>query len=172
MKSLPRLTPTPFLLPDCCASLSSPLVSQILRVLPRRPSFTISIGSGTGLLEALILQAQPDLHLEGVEVSGVLTSYMPNASIHVVSGTWELCPRASKATAWMFIYPREISLVCKYFDEIPTHNLRLLAWLGPMADFNAMNHLMSAFNWTMETFEGCGTSQYELLAVWRRNPSE
>lgn len=168
METLPCLTTTPVHHSDCCASLSSTLVSKILRFLPPRPAFTISIGSGTGLLEALILQARPEVHLEAVEVLGVtLNRYLPEESIHVVFGTWDLCPRASKATVWMFVYPREISLLRKYFDELAAHDVELLVWLGPRADYPAMNQFMSSF-WAIETFDGCG-SQYELLAVWRRN---
>lgn len=171
MDPLPCLTTTPIHHPHCCASLSSTLVSRILQFLPPRPSFTISIGSGTGLLEALILQARPGVHLEAVEVLGVtLNQYLLKESVHVVSGTWDLCLRASKATVWMFVYPRETSLVRKYFDELGTHSVELLVWLGPRADYLAMNEFMSSF-WAMETFDGCG-SQYELLAVWRRISDE
>lgn len=142
-------------------------MSRILQFLPSRPSFTISIGSGTGLLEALILRARPEVHLEAVEVHGLtLNQYLPEESIHFVSGTWDLCPRASKATVWMFVYPRETSLVRKYFGEFGTDSVELLVWLGPKADYSAMCEFMSSF-WALETFDGCG-SQYELLAVWRR----
>lgn len=169
---LPPLTTTPVQHPDCCASLSSALVSKILQILPPRPAFTISIGSGTGLLEALILQAQTGVLLEAVEVRGVnLNSYLPEESIHVVSGTWELCPRASKADVWMFVYPREISLIRRYFDELGTRHLKILVWLGPRSDYLAVDQFMSSL-WTVETFQECGTSPYELLAVWRRNPNE
>lgn len=167
MKPLPCLTTTPVHHPDCCAALTSTLVSRIVQFLPPKPSFTISIGSGTGLLEALILQAHPEVQLEAVEVPGLtLNQYLPEESIHVVSGTWDLCSRASKATVWMFVYPRETSLVRKYFDELGTHSVELLVWLGPRADYLAINQLMSS-SWAMEMFDGCG-SQYELLGVWRR----
>lgn len=172
MKRLPPLTTTPIQHPDCCASLSSALISKILQILPSRPSFTISIGSGTGLLEALILQAQTEVHLEAVEVRGAnLNSYLPEESTHVVSGTWELCHRASKADVWMFVYPRETSLIRRYVDELGTRNLKLLVWLGPRSDHLAVDQFMSSL-WTVETFQECGTSPYELLAVWRRNPNE
>lgn len=167
MERLPHLTTMPLHHPDCCASLSSTLISNILRFLPPKPSFTISIGSGTGLLEALILQARPGVHLEAVEVPGLtLNQYLPEESTHVVGGTWDTCPRASKATVWMFAYPRETSLVRKYFDELRTPSVELLVWLGPRVDYLAMNQFMPS-SWALEMLDGCG-SQYELLAIWRR----
>ena len=171
MKPLPCLTSTPVHHPDCCASLTSTLIARILQYLPPRPAFTISIGSGTGLLEALILQARPDVHLEAVEVLGAtLNRYLADESIHLVAGTWDVCSRASKATVWMFIYPRETSLLHKYFDELGIDSVELVVWLGPRADYPAMNQLMSS-SWVIETLDGCN-SQYELLAVWRRISDE
>ena len=171
MEQLSCLTVMPIYHPDCCASLSSTLISNILRFLPPRPSFTISIGSGTGLLEALILQARNEVHLEAVEVSGPkLNQYLPEDTAHVVAGTWDICPRASKAAVWMFVYPRETSLVRKYFDKLSNQSVNLLVWLGPKADYFAMSQIMPSF-WALEMLDGCG-SQYELLAVWRRISDE
>ena len=171
MGPLPCLTVMPVHHPDCCASLSSTLISKILQFLPPRPSFTISIGSGTGLLEALILQARPEVHLEAVEVPGLtLNRYLLEESTHVVSGTWDLCSRASRATVWMFVYPRETSLVRQYFEELGTRNVKGLVWLGPRADYVAINQFMPSI-WVLEMLDGCG-SQYELLAVWRRISDE
>ena len=55
MPSLPSLTDRPAVYAGCCLALSTPLVAHLHSLLPKAPALTLSIGSGFGLLEALLL---------------------------------------------------------------------------------------------------------------------
>lgn len=168
MKNLPLLTSIPAHHPDCCAAISSVLVETIAHILPPRPSLTISIGSGTGLFEALLLQEQPAKDIEAVEVSSHINQYLPDEKVNVVRGTWDLCLLASDAIAWMFIYPREISLMGMYFEKFSPSKTRMLLWLGPCADFSIVQTVVPD-GWKIDRMENL-TSEYEIMAVWRRVP--
>lgn len=167
MKSLPVLTNRPKYYADCCASLSSVLISTIAQVLPPKPSYTVSIGSGSGILEALILQNRDELDLEAVEVSACLNQYLPEEKMTVVLGTWDLCPAVGNAAAWMFIYPRDIFLMCKYLRTYALTCVELLLWLGPRVDYHSIEISIPKKDWRMEVIEEC-TSEYEMLVIWRR----
>ncbi|CAL00406.1 hypothetical protein An15g02520 [Aspergillus niger] len=105
------------------------------------PAFTLSIGCGSGLLEALILHNHPNLQITGIEVSASVNRYLAEENFDVVSGTWDLYARAPQAAAWMFVYPREPKLVSKYIemyadDENGSESsVQMILWLGPRADW-------------------------------------
>lgn len=168
-KELPRLSTSLVQHPDCCAALSSSLVARLTQSLPAGPALTISIGSGSGILEALILRDKPDICLQGIEVSKHTNQYLSVENLQTVSGTWDLCALAANATAWIFVYPREFSLVRKYLQNFGMAAVQLLIFLGPKADVFEMESLMENRTWKMEAIEQCGTSQYEALLVWKKN---
>ena len=168
-KELPELSKTPVHHVDCCATLSSTLVAKLAQSLPSGPALTLSIGSGTGLLEALILRDRPDLCLQAIEVSQDINHYLSAKNLQIVSGTWDLCALAANSIAWIFIYPREFSLVEKYLQEFGLKAVQCLIFLGPKADMSNMEALMESRSWKMEAMEKCGVSQYEALIVWKRN---
>ncbi|KAI9369583.1 hypothetical protein BJX61DRAFT_536303 [Aspergillus egyptiacus] len=178
--SLP-LSPTP--LPNCCLSLSRPLLTTLSTLLPSNPSsFTLSIGSGSGLLEALLMHRHPTLHIEGVEVSPSVNLYLPEENLNIVSGTWELCPRAADAGAWMFVYPREPGLVRRYLDEFAGGKVEKVVWLGPKADWEDYSRVFYRLDgWEVEVMSngmteegsdevgiGIGIAGFEMLVVLRR----
>lgn len=170
MKELPKLSNKPQLHPDCCASLSSTLIAKLAQILPADPSLTLSIGSGSGILEALILWDRPELHIQAVEVARNVNQYLSEENLELVSGTWHLCPLAAISTAWIFVYPREYSLVQKYLRNFGVAFVQVLIWLGPRADLSSMEALMENSTWVRESIDGCDISQYEALVVWRRSP--
>ncbi|THC99129.1 hypothetical protein EYZ11_001380 [Aspergillus tanneri] len=88
-KTLPS-TPTTF--PNCCLSMSTPLLNHLSCLLPQRPNYTLSIGSGSGLLEALLVHRHPNLCIQGVEVHSSVNRYLADEDVHVVGGTWDLLP--------------------------------------------------------------------------------
>jgi hypothetical protein len=141
--TLPSLTENPTLYPNCCLSLSTPLLTHLASLLPEQPHFTLSIGSGSGLLEALITTHHRDVRVEGVEVNSSVNLYIEEQDINVVTGTWDLCSRAVQAKAWMFVYPREPKLVKKYIEMYGNGEVDEILWLGPKVDW--------------EDYEGCFT---------------
>lgn len=86
-------------------------------------------------------------------------------------GTWALCALAAEAAAWMFVYPRQASLLQNYIAEYGNGAVATVVWLGPRVDFaehkEVLNQLGSA--WKAEIVEDCGLSSYEILGVWRKH---
>lgn len=168
-KELPQLSHIPVQHADCCAALSSTLVAKVAQSLPSAPALTISIGSGSGILEALILRDRPEVCLQAIEVSHDINLYLSAENVQIVSGTWDLCALAANSTAWIFVYPREFSLVEKYLQTFGSAAVQLLIFLGPKADISNMEALMESRAWKMEAIVECGVSQYEALLVWKRS---
>ena len=159
---------SPIHLPDCCSSLSVSFLQRLASLLPPGPALVLSIGSGTGLLEALLLHQRPTLDLRAVEVPSTNNKFMPADRIQIVNGYRDLCKLAAEASAWMFIYPRDIWLLQKYVQAFGDQKCVLIIWVGPRAD-----QLGSRFfgeMWIKESLEECGLKDYETMALWRRHP--
>ena len=152
--------------PDCCSSLSVSLLKRLAFLLPPDPAPTLSIGSGSGLLEALLLYQRPKLDLKAVEVPTANNNYMPADRLQIVNGYRDLCDVAADASAWMFVYPRDIWLLGEYVQAFGGQKCHLIIWIGPRAD-----QLESKFfgeMWIKEEMEECGLKSYETMALWRR----
>ncbi|KAF2424421.1 hypothetical protein EJ08DRAFT_575340, partial [Tothia fuscella] len=119
--------------PDCCLGLSTQFITKITELLPAT-GLILSIGSGTGLLEAYLLEPNPSMMIEGVEVSAHVNRYLPADRMNVVAGTWDLCSRAVEATALLFVYPREGALIERYLS-IPKLKAKIVLWIGPCNDW-------------------------------------
>ncbi|KAL4975649.1 hypothetical protein BDW66DRAFT_137018 [Aspergillus desertorum] len=162
------LSPSPAAFPDCCLALSTPLIDRLASLLPATPHFTLSIGSGAGLLEALLAYRHPNVSIEGVEVNSSVNLYIADEDMNVVSGTWDLLPRASDATAWMFVYPREPKLVTKYMESYG-HGIKIILWLGPRVDWADYEACFLHSPFSQLSFEDVGLAEYEVLVVARRH---
>ena len=175
MKELPQLFKDPIQAANCCSSLSTELLSTLVAFLPRRPAMTLSIGSGTGLLETLLLRQCYDIHVQAVEVSENVNQYLPGELMNIVQGTWALCAVAGDAAAWIFVYPRKTSLLQQYLHEYEkTGFVRTIIWLGPRVDYAEHKEVLDQLGsvWTVEVVGDCGISPYEILAVWQKHPIE
>lgn len=166
---VPRLTlpstrsDVPSFHPDCCLSLSKDTIHQILDALPFRNTLVLSIGSGTGLLEGLLSEAESRLRLEVVEVRGV-NKYMPEEMLHIVQGTWQICERARMCDVLLFVYPREPGLVKKYLDSLSvTSKVQTLIWIGPTVDWFDFERIFSGSKFLPQ--KQINLSPFELLAI-------
>ncbi|KAK8211573.1 hypothetical protein M8818_003228 [Zalaria obscura] len=122
--------------PDCCLALSRRLIDALADSLLQKPAVTLSIGSGSGLLEATLLKRHEDhIDVRGVEVADLVHKHLPEQNTITVNGTWDLYPDAALATAWMFVYPREPRLLGRYIDTHGRGNLDRIIWLGPKMDW-------------------------------------
>ncbi|KAL6713352.1 60S ribosomal protein L16A [Lecanora helva] len=126
---LPQVTDHPTLLTDCCSPISTSLIDSLISILPSKPHTTLSIGSGSGILEALILDKSQDIDLQAVEVAANVNKYLPEERVQVVSGTWALASSAKDAVTWMFVYPRNITLVSKYLREFGYGAIKSIIWI-------------------------------------------
>lgn len=145
-------------------------MEHLASLLPPDPAMTLSIGSGTGLLEALLLHQRPTLDLKAVEVPRNNNKYMPIDRIEIVNGYRDLCTLAVDASAWMFIYPRDAWLLRKYVQAFGDQKCELIIWIGPTVDLLELEDDFFGKKWIREDLEGCGLSNYEIMALWRRGP--
>lgn len=147
---LPKLYSSPFRHPHCCFTLSGSGIEAIVRILANANSLVLSIGSGSGLLEALLAQRDPNLNIQGVEVNESVNKYLPKEQMNIVKGTWDICGKAATATAWVFAYPRSLDLVKQYLEcygHFP--NLRVVLWIGPIADWSDFERSFKEYEFEM-----------------------
>ncbi|KAF2805023.1 uncharacterized protein BDZ99DRAFT_111585 [Mytilinidion resinicola] len=156
--------------PDSCLGLSLPLIERIARILPHNPRTIVSIGSGTGLFEALLLHHEPDLTLYGVEVGSDLSinKYIPEQYTETVGGTWDLCSLAESAAAWMFVYPRSPKLVAQYLERYASSKtLEMVVWLGPREDWTVFEPCFSRASMCAEISQDALLRPYEMMAIYK-----
>ncbi|KAJ5368541.1 uncharacterized protein N7496_008301 [Penicillium cataractarum] len=160
-------SPTRF--PDCCLSISTTLLTTLTTLLPKKPAFTLSIGSGSGLLEGLLSHSNAAISVEGVEVASSVNRYIAEEDMHVAAGAWDLYSRARQAKAWMFVYPREPKLVSRYIEIYGEGDVEIIVWLGPKVDWGDYEPCFrSSMFAELEVLE-VGLAPYEIAVVARRS---
>ena len=168
--TLDGLSEEPVHFGDCCPGVSKPLINALLDRLPQDPALILSIGSGSGLFEAILLQvAEKDrgrcLNLRGIEVPPCINRHLPQDRVLRVPCSLSLHPEAFFASALMFVYPRRATLVAMYLDAFLDGALETLIWLGHRNDWPEMELLLLAAFFKLEQIDGPGIPNYELLAV-------
>ncbi|KAF1981470.1 hypothetical protein K402DRAFT_398452 [Aulographum hederae CBS 113979] len=144
----PDLIPlSPQKYPGCCLFISQSLIETLRANLPCPPHLVLSIGSGNGFLEALLLdQSRPSRSpiIECVEVASLRATrkHVPEEVMHYVDGTRHLHQRAADATAWIFVYPRDPQLPIRYMKEYGSSRVETIHWLGPKADWQDFEKLV------------------------------
>jgi hypothetical protein len=177
MTHLPELTTTPTRHPHCCASLSLTLLSHLDAILPAPPRLTLSIGSGSGLLEALLLHHHPTragiipISLFGIEVSSsdnaaAVNRFLPEQNATEVPGTWAVSNHVMDATALLFVYPRQTALVKGYLEKAT--GAEVVVWIGPVADKEEFVGVLEGWGTTDDGGGDGGLSEGEAMAVYRR----
>lgn len=185
---LPQLSDDALRHPDFCLSISTGLVHLLSSILnsctaDRQPTLVLSVGSGSGLLEAHLdahWSEDPDCHIamEGVEVRTAedaksVNKYLPEGKHSTVRGSWELSPRLPEAGALMFVYPREPGLVAKYLQaaqQVPDGPLSIAMWLGPKVDWDNFEESFSSVPGfgKPEVLQGFGMAEFEMMAYIRK----
>ena len=153
---LPQLSDIAVLYPDCCCPISKSLIITLASSLAVNPDTVVSIGSGSGLLEAFLLQQSRHLDIYGVEVSGSINRYLPDVNMHIVRGTWDLSSLAQDAAIWIFVYPRDIQIIRRYFQLYGTGSVRRIIWIGPLADLQELEIALCIEGWKNGTLELIG----------------
>lgn len=149
-------------------ALSPNLIHSLAALLPRSPSLVLSIGSGKGYLENLLLQHVGDdsLDLRGVEVSPSVNKYMPEQNMVFVKGTWDLYSNAAVAEVLMFVYPREPRLVARYINTIGGDALKMIVYIGPTQDWPDYEGVLLSSSFHCITVpENCGVAEYEMVCL-------
>ncbi|KAK1232314.1 hypothetical protein PQX77_004565 [Marasmius sp. AFHP31] len=172
---LPQLTSEPQSHPDSCLSFSLPLLRAIHGLLPAAPDLTLSIGSGSGLVESLLQSiTEPyTLNLVGVEVMPSPNKYLPPTSHRCVQGTWALDPLSKTAKAWLFVYPKRVGLIEEYLNAHRTNGLQTVMWIGPRRDWDEFNTAFATYPsvdmelWDEDRIEAAGGRAWECIATIR-----
>ena len=90
-------------------------------------------------------QALPNITSRSTLRGILFEEYSPRLSeenLQLVSKTWDICAFAANSTAWIFVYPRECSLVQKYLQRLRTSVVQIHIWLGPQAHLSSMKALL------------------------------
>ncbi|KAJ7271291.1 hypothetical protein B0H12DRAFT_1200294 [Mycena haematopus] len=178
MDDLPTLTASASRHSSSCASLSLPLLDLLDAVMPPPPALTLSVGSGPGLLEALLLQRHPHRcsprSFLGVDVAQTpapahpVNRFLPTANTALVPGTWAVAPEAGSAEGLLFVYPRQPALVHAYLER--GTRVRTVVWIGPRCDVGEFEGVMR--EWGEEdraaTGGGAVVEDGERVLVFRR----
>ena len=177
----------------CDAPGSKNADRRIVPGLQRKSLSTcLSIGSGTGLLEVLLQQhitnhppcgdRDRSFLIRGLEVvsADTINRYLPQGAFDVVPGAWATSDVAiaPEVEAWLFVYPRQPSLVAKYVamvqaEQEQASHLMLMIWAGPIADWNDYGPVFEDLEfrgWSMKLIHGssCGLSRWECLTLIER----
>ena len=155
---------------DCCVAISRPLIEAIAVRLSRKPALVLSIGCGSGLLEHLLLQHKfaddaTSLDLYGVEVPTCVNKYLPEDRLLRVASTNTLYADAMFASALIFVYPRQVSLIARYLDACLNGALEKVVWLGHRSDWPDAEKIISAAFSGLEYYDGPDIMEYELLVI-------
>ncbi|KAJ5899688.1 hypothetical protein N7495_004432 [Penicillium taxi] len=162
-----QLSESPKRFPDCCFGISTTFIKILCSILPQCPGFTLSVGSGSGLLEGLIAFSDKNISVQGVEVDSSINRYIDEEAMHVVGGGWGLSSYAKQAKAWMFVYPRDPKLISKYIDLYGGH-VELIVWLGPKVDWPDYEPCFLNSSFWVEVLDA-GLTPYETAVVVRRS---
>lgn len=182
--------------PDFCLSLSTPLIYTLSNIFSNAAtqsssSLILSIGSGSGLLEAHLQSLWSstsgcELIVHGVEVQTAdeappVNRYLPEQNCSTVRGTSQLYSDLDAACALLFVYPRATELVTRYLKaacDLDDSPLQAVVWLGPRADFDPFaaclqsvldSGLLANMGFgPVEVPETLGMAEYEMMAVIRR----
>jgi hypothetical protein len=150
----------------CCLAISKPLLQALLSTLPQGPDLILSVGSGSGLLEGLLLQiSRNGLNLFGVEVPSCECAYLAPERVLRVSGTRSLHPDAILASVLMFVYPRVPSLIASYINTYADGALEKLVWLGHRSDWADCEKIILDSFTDVNVLHDAGLPDHEIMVV-------
>lgn len=166
---LPTLTSTTTAYHGCCLALSTPLVTHLASLLKPPPHLTLSVGSGYGLLEALLLSPPYSLNIVGVEVQPSSNRYLPPTNHREVAGSRSLHKLAGEAEVWMFVYPRRVGIIEEYLEEYGHQKVQVLVWVGPRSDWEDYKDIFGK-EWKVHVkgADEVGGRAWEMIAIARR----
>ncbi|EMD00682.1 hypothetical protein BAUCODRAFT_62098 [Baudoinia panamericana UAMH 10762] len=163
---LEKVSETPMPFADCCANISLPMLCLLASKLPHCPAVVVSVGSGSGLLETLLIQVtNGNVDLVGVEVPSCRNKYLPCERLLRVPCTESLHPDALLASALMFVYPRKASIVARYLESYRDGAVERLLWLGHKCDIPEMEEILRPYSSSLEIVDGPGLAAYEAVLV-------
>ncbi|KAF2455987.1 hypothetical protein BDY21DRAFT_65284 [Lineolata rhizophorae] len=167
--AVPSVAVEPTLFPDLCVRVSLPLIQVLAGIMAKKPAFNLSVGCGSGLLEALLLSADSSLDVVGVEVSPDINHYLPPRCLEVVPGTWTCSEKAGLASCWLFVYPRDPRLLSRYLSVYGAAEVQIVIWIGARLDWPVFEPFMrSDLFHPVELPEIEELAPYEMVALLRK----
>ncbi|KAI9656607.1 MAG: hypothetical protein M1821_004814 [Bathelium mastoideum] len=169
-EAINEITEMPQYVSACCCSISRGLLRTLSDTIIGTNKVVLSIGCGSGMLEALLalwMENRINITISGVEVKGSEVFALPESMVEYVPGTFALSSLAKTAHVWMFVYPRDPRLLSKYLSEHGDGEVEKVIWLGPRADWDNFADVFKGYkDWTAPVFlDDCGLVSYELLVL-------
>ncbi|KAK5173763.1 uncharacterized protein LTR77_002444 [Saxophila tyrrhenica] len=157
---------------DLCPAISRPLVATLVDWLPPAPALTLSIGCGSGILEAILLHAAEEdhgkqLNLCAVEVPDCAVTHLPEDCVARVPNTFSIYDDAMLASTLIFVYPRQAKIIAMYLGAAKGTALEQIIWLGHRSDWPEAEEILLASSVQIQRVERPGTAEYELLVIAR-----
>ncbi|KAK3674693.1 hypothetical protein LTR78_005415 [Recurvomyces mirabilis] len=164
--ALGRLGNKPVYFADCCAGISWLLLESLAARLPPAPALVLSIGSGSGLLEGILLRATDEVvNIYGVEVGSCQNKHLPLERILRVPCTASVHTDAMLASTLLFVYPRKVELIRNYIDSFRDGAVEQVVWYGHKSDWPEVKKELSPFLFTIETIGEPDIADHEILVV-------
>ena len=160
-----HISEKPTLHPDCCCPISIPLIRLLSSMILSVRGMTISISSGSGLLEALLLRENYRINIHGIEVANSINRYLPDERMQPVHGTWDLSHAAKDAIAWLFVYPRDLGLIKKYIQAYGEGAVEHIIWIGPLADLAEIDVVLQESSWCQRSATSIGNDSVVLFVT-------
>jgi len=163
-----NLTEEPSHHPDCCVAISRHFLTSLLNLLPSYPALVLSVGSGSGYLEAclLYLAGSESLNLLGLEVSPLVNKFLPEEYTVYVHGTYSLYEGAAAAEVLLFVYPREPRLMARYLQQLGQSSCQKIIWIGPVQDWPDYEDVLKSSDFaSINVPAGCRVADYEMVCV-------
>lgn len=161
MRALPELSNDIKHYPDCCVGVSEPMVEDLRLRLPLSPALILSIGCGSGMLEALLHDRGVNIY--GVEVPSCENKYLPNERFLRVQTTQSVHKDAILASTVLFVYPRSLELILAYARHFTNGALDEILWLGHQSDAPDYRGLLTSLFESVTTLDMPGMAPYECL---------
>ncbi|KAJ8603113.1 hypothetical protein MRB53_042255 [Persea americana] len=164
------LTTQPIYMPNCCVSLSRPMI-EALAVEICDQDLILSIGCGSGLLETLLL-VMAKVNIVGVEVPSCPNIFLPSSRFIQVQSTTSVYDEAMLASVIMFVYPRSIDLIIRYLNSFIRGAWQLLVVICPRDEWEDMKARLEEWTTSIKILSGIGFANHEIVAVATVKESE
>lgn len=165
---LPKLSPVRTSVASCCIALSCPLVSALRETFSASiPGPILSVGSGSGLLEAYMIAEKMDVI--GIDLQNTNKYLLPEHFVGL-RGTWDTGPSSLLASIRkvLFAYPKPVGhVIRRYIEQMGA--LEMIVWIGPATDWSeTLSALDQVGGWSNAATEIFGvTEPYERFMVLR-----
>lgn len=168
---LPTLTDVKTSSSTTCVALSRSLLLALKESFGNCPLAPIlSVGSGSGLLEAFLVAWGSDV--VGTDLAFDTNRYLPPQRFIGLRGTWDSPPQDLLALTrqMLFAYPKPVGSIMRRYIAAASR-LECIVWIGPATDWPEALHQLHQLDprWSSSAYQVFGvTEPYERFMVLKR----